>query len=143
VGVWVNFEWASAMERIDEIIAKKQWMAQEYTKRLQNVAEIQLPVEEPWAKNVYWMYALVLSDTCGVDNTECAKRLYEKGVDTRSFFIGMHEQPALQKLGLFNNEKYPVAERIARQGFYLPSGLTITTEQIDTVADAVCEVLGA
>ena len=131
------------MARIDEIIAKKRWMAEEYTKSLQKVAEIQLPVEEPWAKSVYWMYALVLSDTCGMDNTECAKRLYEKGVDTRPFFIGMHEQPALHKLGLFNNEKYPVAERIARQGFYLPSGLTITKEQIDAVADAVYEVLNA
>jgi perosamine synthetase len=55
----------------------------------------------------------------------------------------MHEQPALHKLGLFKDEKYPVAERIARKGFYLPSGLTITKEQINTVADAVCEVLGA
>ncbi|MFA6362424.1 DegT/DnrJ/EryC1/StrS family aminotransferase [Methanoregula sp.] len=131
------------MARIDEIIAKKRWMAQEYTKRLQNVPEIQLPAEEPWAKSVYWMYALGLSDTCGMDNTECAKRLYEKDVDTRPFFIGMHEQPALHKLGLFKDEKYPVAERIARKGFYLPSGLTITKEQINTVADAVCEVLGA
>lgn len=131
------------MERIDEIIAKKRWMAQEYTKRLQKVADIQLPVEEPWAKNVYWMYALVLSDKSGMDNTECAKRLYEKGIDTRPFFIGMHEQPALHKMGLFNNEKYPVAERIARQGFYLPSGLTITKEQIDTVSYAIREVLGA
>ena len=130
------------MARISEIIAKKRWMAQEYTKRLKNVLNIQLPAEEPWAKSVYWMYAMVLSDSCGMDNTECAKRLFEKGVDTRPFFIGMHEQPALHKLGLFHHEKYPVAERIARQGFYLPSGLAITKEQIDAAADAVCEVLG-
>jgi perosamine synthetase len=77
-----------------------------------------------------------------MDNTECAKRLYEKGVDTRPFFIGMHEQPVFHKMGLFINEKYPVAERIARHGFYLPSGLTITREQIDLVSNAVCEVLG-
>jgi len=131
------------MARIDEIIAKKRWMAQEYTRRLQKVQGIQLPAEEPWAKSVYWMYALVLSDSCGMDNTECAKRLYEKGVDTRPFFIGMHEQPAFHKIGLFTNEKYPVAERIARQGFYLPSGLTLTQEQINTVTRAVTEVLGA
>lgn len=130
------------MARIGEIIAKKRWMAQEYTKRLKNVPNVQLPAEEPWAKSVYWMYAMVLSDSCGMDNTECAKRLFEKGVDTRPFFIGMHEQPALHKLGLFHHEKYPVAERIARQGFYLPSGLAITKEQIDAAADAVCEVLG-
>jgi len=131
------------MERIDEIVAKKRWMAQEYSRRLRKIQGIQLPVEEPWAKSVYWMYALVLSDSCGMDNTECAKRLYEKGVDTRPFFIGMHEQPALHKLGLFEDETYPVAERIARQGFYLPSGLTITVGQIETVSSSVKEVLGA
>lgn len=129
------------MERIGEIIAKKRWMAQEYSSRLQKIPAIQLPTEKPWAKSVYWMYALVLSDTCGMDNTECAKRLYDKGVETRPFFIGMHEQPVLHKLGLFKEEKYPVAERIARQGLYLPSGLTITKEQIETVSNAVKEVV--
>jgi len=130
------------MARMVEIIAKKRWMAQEYTRRLSTITELQLPSEEPWAKSVYWMYALVLSDTCGMDNTECAKRLLEKGIETRPFFIGMHEQPVFHKRGLFMNEKYPVAEKIARQGFYLPSGLTITEDQIETVACAVKEVLG-
>lgn len=130
------------IERIEKIIVKKRWMAHEYTRRLRNILAIQLPVERPWAKSVYWMYALVLSDICGMDNTECAKRLYAKGVDTRPFFIGMHKQPALNKLGLFKDEKYPVAERIARQGLYLPSGLTITQEQIDMATSAVKEVLG-
>jgi perosamine synthetase len=55
----------------------------------------------------------------------------------------MHEQPALCKRGLFKGEKYPVAERIARQGLYLPSGLTITKEQIEAVTTAVKEVLAA
>jgi len=77
-----------------------------------------------------------------MDNTECAKRLLEKGIETRPFFIGMHEQPVFHKRGLFINEKYPVAEKIARQGFYLPSGLTLTEDQIETVTCAVKEVLG-
>jgi perosamine synthetase len=131
------------MARMDAIIAKKRWMAQEYTKRLENISVLQLPAEEPWAKSVYWMYAIVLSDACKMDNSEIAKRLYEKGVDTRPFFIGMHEQPAFHRLGLFRNEKYPVAERIARKGFYLPSGLTISHEQIETVSSVLMEVLGA
>jgi len=130
------------MARMEEIVAKKRWMAQEYTRRLSTIQEIQLPSEESWAKSVYWMYALVLSDACGMDNTECAKRLLEKGIETRPFFIGMHEQPVFHKRGLFINEKYPVAEKIARQGFYLPSGLTLTEDQIETVTCAVKEVLG-
>lgn len=129
------------VERIDEIIAKKRWMAQEYYRHLKDLHGLQLPTEENWAKSVYWMYGLVLSEEYGMDNTEFAKRLFEKGVDTRPFFIGMHEQPALIKRGLFSGEKYPVAERISRQGLYLPSGLTITNKQIREVASAVHEVL--
>jgi perosamine synthetase len=63
------------------------------------------------------------------------------GVDTRPFFVGMHEQPALQRLGLFNGERYPVTERVSRQGIYLPSGMALTDAQIEEVCDAVREVL--
>jgi perosamine synthetase len=49
----------------------------------------------------------------------------------------MHEQPVFHGMGLFQDEKYPVAERIARQGLYLPSGLTLTERQMDQVCDAV------
>ena len=129
------------IERMDEIIAKKRWMADQYTKRLSHLKSLQLPVEKPWAQSVYWMYALVLSEETGMDNTECEKRLFELGVDTRPFFIGMHEQPVFHKMGLFKEEKYPVTERIAKQGLYLPSGLAITEAQIETVCDAVKEVI--
>ena len=50
-------------------------------------------------------------------------RLQEQGIDTRPFFLGMHEQPVLRERGLFLGETYPVTERLARRGLYLPSGL--------------------
>jgi len=67
--------------------------------------------------------------------------LKEKGVDTRPFFLGMHEQPVFLERGLYHGERYPVAERIARQGLYLPSGLTLTEPQIDQVCEAVRKVI--
>jgi perosamine synthetase len=67
--------------------------------------------------------------------------LRDKGIDTRPFFLGMHEQPVFQQMGLFGNERYPVAERLARRGLYLPSGLTLTESQIDEVAEAVRDIL--
>ena len=62
-------------------------------------------------------------------------------MDTRPFFLGMHEQPVFQKRGLFLNEHYPVAERLARQGLYLPSGLALTDCQLSHVCDAIHEIL--
>lgn len=129
------------IERMKEIVTKKRWMADQYTKRLCHLKNLQLPVEKPWAKSVYWMYALVISEETGIDNSGCAKKLFELGVDTRPFFIGMHEQPVFHKMGLFKDERYPVTERIAKQGLYLPSGLTITEKQIETVCNAVEEVI--
>ena len=76
-----------------------------------------------------------------MDAEELSRRLRALGVETRPFFLGMHEQPALHRLGLFAGEAYPVAERIARQGLYLPSGLTLTAAQIDRVGAALEEVL--
>ena len=61
---------------------------------------------------------------------------------TRPFFLGMHEQPVFQQMGLFVGERYPVAERIARQGlYYLPSGMTLTEAQVDEVCSTVRETL--
>jgi perosamine synthetase len=62
-------------------------------------------------------------------------------VDTRPFFLGMHEQPVFRERGLFVGERYPVAERIARQGLYLPSGLGLDESQVAAVCDAVREAL--
>ena len=125
------------LERFDQILDKKRWMGREYTKRLSALKVLQLPVEKPWARQVYWMYSLVLDESTGMDAQEFAKRLCAAGVDTRPFFLGMHEQPVFHQRGLFVNEHYPVAERIARQGLYLPSGLTLTEEQVGLVCDAV------
>lgn len=131
----------SQVEKIEEHVAKKRWMGKLYTERLHDLSQISLPVEEPWAKNVYWMYCVVLANDVKYDAVEFAHRLREKGIDTRPFFIGMHEQPVFQKLGMFKMEQYPVAELIARRGLYLPSGLTLTETQLDQVCDAVRSVL--
>ena len=129
------------LERMDQIVARKRSMGQTYDLLLKDIDRLQLPAEEPWAKNVYWMYGVVLLDKAGMDANELAHRLKERGVETRPFFLGMHEQPVLKKRGLFMAENYPVTERLARRGLYLPSGLALTEEQMRSVCQAVHEVL--
>jgi perosamine synthetase len=129
------------VERLPETILKKRWMGQSYTQRLQHLPMLQLPVEEAWARQVYWMYGLVLDESTGMDAPEFSRRLHVEGVETRPFFLGIHEQPVYTSQGLFKGEKYPVSERIARQGLYLPSGLTLTETQLEEVCQAVEKVL--
>jgi perosamine synthetase len=76
-----------------------------------------------------------------MEAVEFAKRLQTMGIQTRPFFLGMHEQPVFLERSLFQAEHYPVAERIARQGLYLPSGLALTVAQLEQVCKAVRRVL--
>jgi perosamine synthetase len=131
------------LERIEELLAHKRWMGQRYGDLLSGIPGLALPVERPWATNVYWMYGLVLDEDTGLDAVTFARELKARGVDTRPFFLGMHEQPVFHQRGLFAGERYPVTERLARQGLYLPSGLTLTAAQMDTVVAAVRDVLEA
>ncbi|WP_200895200.1 MULTISPECIES: DegT/DnrJ/EryC1/StrS aminotransferase family protein [unclassified Methanosarcina] len=130
------------LERLNEFAKKKREMGKYYTEKLKNIGCIQLPLERtPYADNIYWVYGIVLNDEIGVNSEEIMARLNEKKIGTRSFFYPMHEQPVFHKMGLFENESYPVAERIARKGFYIPSGLALTQEQMDEVIKVIREEL--
>ena len=83
------------------------------------------------------MFGLVLDETLPFDAAALAARLKTAGVETRPFFMGMHEQPALRARGLFEGERYPVTERISRRGLYLPSGLSLSEGDIERVCAAV------
>ncbi|MBL8550625.1 MAG: DegT/DnrJ/EryC1/StrS family aminotransferase [Hyphomonadaceae bacterium] len=125
------------LERIEEHVEKKRWMARAYRERLHDLHQLALPVERQGVKNVYWMYGLVLSDDVPFDAVEFAARLQALGVQTRPLFLGMHEQPVFHERGLHVGERHAVTERLARRGLYVPSGLTLTIQQIDAVSEAV------
>ena len=129
------------MERIEQTIAKKRFLGQQYTKRLERIAALQLPVEESWGRSVYWMYGVVVKDEVSMDAKYVAEKLLERGIETRPFFLGMHEQPVFKRRGLFKERRYPVSERLSRQGLYLPSGAALTEEQLAYVADELGRVL--
>jgi perosamine synthetase len=131
------------VEEIDARVARKRAIGRRYGRLLAGTDGLSLPVEEPWATNVYWMYGVVVDERCGFDAADLAARLLRRGVATRPFFVGMHEQPVLRERGLFAGERYPVTERIARQGLYLPSGMALTDAQIERVASAVREEMRA
>ncbi len=130
----------SQVQNIDEHIRRKKAMATLYTDALTGLRGVQLPAELPHVSNVFWMYGLVLDEDFPLDAVQFANELKAEGIDTRPFFLGMHEQPVWRDRGLFVGEKYPVAEKLARRGFYLPSGLGLTEAQMVRVVEAVRRV---
>jgi len=130
------------LERIDSTIKKKQWIGEEYNKLLSDVDGIELPCPSTaYAKNIYWVFGIVLADNVSCNADSVMARLSEKNIGTRPFFWSMHEQPVFQRLGLFIGESYPVSERISRRGFYIPSGVSISKKNIDVVSQSVARVM--
>jgi perosamine synthetase len=127
--------------RIEQIVSRKRAIARAYAERLSDLPGVGLPAEALWARSVYWVFGVLLDESTGMNAAQWGQRLAALGVETRPFFLGMHEQPVFHKMGLFLNERYPVAERLARQGLYLPTGLGITEAEIDQVSAAVRESL--
>jgi len=129
------------LEKLERHAEIKRNMGNKYIELLKNVDGIQLPVEKTaYADNIYWVFGIVLKDEVPMDAETAMKRLGEKGIGTRPFFWPMHEQPVFIKAGMFENEKYPVAERIARRGFYIPSGLGLSEVEMERVAAEVKNV---
>lgn len=130
------------LERLEEFVGRKRAMGRRYTKALSTLSAVQLPLPATnYADNIYWVYGMVLNDSVPFDAIEAMARLAKLGIGTRPFFYPMHHQPVLQRMGLFAGERYPVAERLADRGFYVPSGMALSEAQIDRVAEKLREVL--
>ena len=137
------------LQSLDKFVDMRRANAQLYNKLLKESGltekGITLPPELPWAKNVYWMYGILVNkELFGMDKDELMKALGEKGIQTRSFFYPMHQQPMFKEQKYPNglserdlNESYPVADQLAKQGLYLPSSSHLTPEQIKRVVDAL------
>jgi perosamine synthetase len=130
------------LEKLDQHLVKKRHIGSLYQVLFRDLPSVQLPIDaRPYAENYYWVFGLVLGDAQESNVAGIMKELGSQGIGTRPFFWCMHEQPVFTAMGLFSNESCPVAERLARKGFYLPSGLALTDDQICLVAEKVRKVL--
>jgi perosamine synthetase len=130
------------LEKLDAHVRKKREIGYRYNVLLSTTQGLQLPLASTeYAESIYWVYGLMLDHTVPFDAAVMMERLANLGVGTRPFFWPMHEQPVFTKRGWFAGESYPVAERLARRGFYLPSGLALTDMQIERAVDATRQAL--
>lgn len=131
------------LEKIEEHLKLKRELGASYQAKLKGVQGLQLPVAKTsYAENIYWVFGMVLDESVPMDAREMMSELAQKNIGCRPFFYPMHLQPVFRKMGLFEGETYPVAEKLGERGFYLPSGLTVTEEQREYIAEQVKVCLG-
>lgn len=124
------------VERLDDLVAKRRSNAALYTSLLRDIPGITTPPEAEWAKSVYWMYGILVDrQAYGMSRDELRRALADNGIETRTFFIPMHCQPVYWRA--FRGQRFPVAERLCRDGFYLPSSSSLTPREIERVAEVI------
>jgi perosamine synthetase len=128
------------LHKIEAVIEEKRRMAHTYKRYLNDIPGLRLPAELDWARNVYWMYAVVVKPEFGITRDELTKKLGEAGIETRTFFCPMNQQPCLLELPDFRPSPCPVADSLWNTGFYLPSTHTLSEASIQFIAETIQKI---
>lgn len=123
------------LEQIDQFLERKRLMGAFYQNELGFLKDhgYQLPLlSTDYADNIYWVFGLLAPDP--EEKSRLIRFLNGKLIGNRPFFWCMHEQPVFQNEPFYLRPSFPVAEKMARCGFYIPSGLGLTERSLTHVA---------
>lgn len=120
------------LEKLDKFIEKKRKIAEFYNKLLEDVKGISPPPEEPWAKNVYWMYSVLVKDNYSLARDELIEECRQRNIETRPFFNPVHTMPPYR-----TRESHPVAEKLSKKGINIPSFVELRKEEIERIAEII------
>ena len=130
------------LQKLNRFIVKKRSIGKIYNKELSKIKIFHTPLDKKeYAKNIYWVYGLVLKKNSPISLNTLMKKLKQEGIDTRNFFWPLHQQPVLKQMGFFKKTKLPVAEYLSKNGLYLPSGLALTSLQQKYVVSKIKKIL--
>lgn len=120
------------LEKISKVLKMKRKIAKEYTKRLKNIPEVICQGEEKWAKNVFWMYSILVPRA---KRDKLIDFLKKYDIETRPFFYPAHVMPPYKE----KSGKYPVAEMLGASGINLPSFPELTISEINKITSKIKE----
>lgn len=126
-------------QKLSRIVSEKRRMGQMYNHHLSDISGLQLPLEREWAQHVYWMYGIRVTPEFGISRDELMNWLSSKGIETRTFFCPMNQQPVLLDIPNFRAVPCPVADDLWETGLYLPSSHTLGEDEIRYIAACISE----
>ncbi|MFH1653986.1 MAG: DegT/DnrJ/EryC1/StrS aminotransferase family protein [Pseudomonadota bacterium] len=127
--------------KIEDIILCKRRLAANYYERLKDIADLILPSEKAYARNVYWMYHIRILGQKSNKRDLLMKKLLEMGIETREGFIPYNLQEIFINRGWTKPGDCPRANEVAYSTFYLPSSPTLSEDEADRVCTGLISVL--
>lgn len=126
------------VRRLADLARRKRALGETYHRAFEGLRYIEIaPSDTAYARNAYWVFALVVHQESPFSRDDLMAALDQKGIGTRTFFYGLHEQPVLLARGLVDRVSLPVTESLARRGLYLPSGLGLSEEDQNRTIEVV------
>jgi len=126
------------LEKVEWHLERRASVAKQYRNLLKKVPGVSWQSDQEWAKRIYWMFSITLDET-SLGRDDVMAQLQELGVETRPVFYPMHLLPPYRDDA--DKTTYPVAERIARLGFSLPTWAGLTDEDLQYVTNCLARVL--
>jgi perosamine synthetase len=123
------------VERIESIIERKLDIADRYEKQLSKIKGIVCPPRAKWAKNVYWLYSILVGKEYGISRDEIIRELSLMDIETRPLFPPVHTQPIYSA-----GKHFPVCEDLSARGLSLPSSAGLQDYEIDRVCSAIRDI---
>lgn len=128
----------SELERWEENIQTRRANAAELTSLLSDISELQLPIVPEGYQHSFMMYPMVFK-TPGRD--KLLMHLEEGGIETRYLFP-LLSQPIYQKLFPGEAANHPVAEHLAKNGFFIGMHQGLTSSDIHYISEVLHEYVG-
>jgi dTDP-4-amino-4,6-dideoxygalactose transaminase len=128
------------MQRLDEMVVKRNQVAEWYTQRIQEIPGIESPTIAHYTSRVSW-FVYVVRFARELKRDEIAKKLGALGIPARPYFLPIHLQPYMVERFGFQEDTFPVTEDLGRRGLALPFSGVMEEGQVDQVCQALKEVI--
>jgi perosamine synthetase len=124
------------LERIDELVARKQEIMAYYKSKLLVMPGIAMNPEQEGCVNGCWMPVTIFDNALGITRELLVDAFGKANIEARVFFH------PLSSLPMFRKKNNPVAYDIPTRAINLPSFHDITVEEMDRVINVIKEVMG-
>jgi len=128
------------MTRLEELLRKRDQVANWYRTRLTELPGVEPPVLESFTTRVSWFVYVVRFDK-RVPREAIAQRLAACGVPVRPYFLPIHLQPYMIERFGYRAGDFPVTEDLGSRGLALPFSGVMTEEQVEFVCASLRDVL--
>jgi len=126
------------MSRLDELLSKREQVAEWYGDRLSEIPGVEVPIVEGYTTRMSWFVYVIRVDK-KIDRDRLAKRLESRGVPVRPYFLPIHLQPYMVERFSWREGNFPVTEDLGRRGLAVPFSGVMTEEQVETVCSVIRE----